>query len=382
VQDSSLVPKRADGRSLRVAVDATPLYAVRAGVHVFCAEVLAALANRGELDVSAFAVTWRLRRQLLDMVPSGVRAAQTPMPARPINRLWTLADFPPIEWFIGPFDVVHGTNFIVPPTRRAAQVVTVHDLTPVHHPELSDDYTRGFPHMVRRALKAGAWVHTHSQFVADEVVEAFGADPQRVRAIHPGIPGRQLPVESWHPPLPDGTDRYILAVGTIEPRKDYPGLVAAYDRVTAEDVALLILGADGWGVEAFDRAVRSSPKSERIMRLGFVDDEARDRTMAAAAVLAFPSVYEGFGFPPLEAMRLGVPVVATAVGSVPEVVGDAALLVEPRDPEALADALDRVLEDGSLREDLIQRGRGRATGFTWAATAEGLSGLYHDAARE
>lgn len=382
MQDSTLVPRRADGRSLRVAVDATPLYAVRAGVHVFCAEVLAALAGRPELDVAAFAVTWRLRRQLLDMVPGGVRAAQTPMPARPINRLWTQIDFPPIEWFIGPADVVHGTNFIVQPTRRAGRVVTVHDLTPLHHPELSDDYTKGFPHMIRRAVKAGAWVHTPSQFVAGEVVEAFGADPQRVRAVHSGVPGRRQPADGYRPPLPAGVERYILAVGTIEPRKDFPGLVAAFNRLSTEDVALVIVGADGWGVEAFDAAFQSSPKKDRIVRLGFVDDETRDRVMASASVLAFPSVYEGFGFPPLEAMRLEVPVVATAVGSVPEVVGDAALLVEPRDPDALAAALDRVLGDESLREDLIRRGLCRAAGFTWTATAEGLSALYHDVARD
>lgn len=367
---------------LRVAVDATPLYAVRAGVHVFCAEILTALAPRTDVEVSAFAVTWRLRRQLLEMVPSGVRAAQVPMPARPINRLWTRSDFPPIEWFIGPADVVHGTNFIVPPARRAGRVVTVHDLTPLHHPELTDDYTKIYPRMIRRAVKAGAWVHTPSQYVADEVVEAFGADPRRVRAIHSGIPGGRQPVEGQRPPLPAGTDRYILAIGTVEPRKDYPGLVAAFDRLTAQDVALVILGADGWGVEAFEDARRSSPKKDRIMRLGFVDDKTRDRIVADASVLAFPSVYEGFGFPPLEAMRAGLPVVATSVGSVSEVVGDAAVLVEPRDPDALAAALDRVLDDDALRDDLIERGRLRAAGFTWAATAEGLADLYHDVARD
>ncbi len=149
-----------------------------------------------------------------------------------------------MEWFVGPVDVVHGTNFVVPPTRRAARVVTVHDLTTVRYPELCDRSTLGFPRWSAGPWPTGAWVHTPSQFVADEVVAEFGADPSRVRVVHHGIglpppadPGasgrrprrghrRRRPVST----SPTGADRYILAVGTVEPRKDYPGLVRAFDR--------------------------------------------------------------------------------------------------------------------------------------------------------
>jgi glycosyltransferase involved in cell wall biosynthesis len=366
---------------IEVAVDCTPLYAPRTGIGLFCEEILSALSARSDVALSAFAVTWRQRGRLPKLVPPGIRVVQTPMPARPINKAWTVVDFPPIEWFVGRVDVVHGTNFIVPPARRAAKVVTVHDLTPLHHPELSDAYTSVFPRMVRRAIAAGAWVHTLSHFVAGEVIEAFAIPPERVRPIHLGIPGAVGDPAAGTPvPLPQGTGRYILAIGTIEPRKDYPGLIAAFDRVTAPDVALVIAGGDGWGVEAFEQALAASPNRQRIVRLGYVDDETRARLLADAALLAFPSVYEGFGFPPLEAMRQGIPVVATAAGAVPEVVGEAAVLVDPGDPDALAAAIDRVLDDEGLRAGLVGRGRVQAAGFDWTSTASGLAQLYRDAA--
>ena len=108
------------------------------------------------------------------------------MPARPLHALWARRDGPPVEWFIGAADVVHGTNFVVPPTRRAAAVVSVHDLTPLRHPELCDAATLAYPGLIRRALRRGAWVHADSGFVAGEVVDAFEADPGRVRVVHPG----------------------------------------------------------------------------------------------------------------------------------------------------------------------------------------------------
>jgi alpha-1,3-rhamnosyl/mannosyltransferase len=182
--------------------------------------------------------------------------------------------------------------------------------------------------------------------------------------------------------LPEGTERYVLALGTVEPRKDLPGLVTAFDRMAGDHgpVALVLAGGAGWGDDALSRAVAGSPFSGRIVRLGYVADEALPGVLAGAAVLAYPSVYEGFGFPPLEAMAAGVPVVATAVGAIPEVAGDGALLVPPGDIDALADGLARVLSGGELAGDLIRRGRARAAEFTWEKCGRGLAALYADAA--
>ena len=378
-----------------MAVDATPLLGTRTGVGRFCDGALRALGSRPELDVSAFAVTWRRRRRLPPLVPTGVRVHQRAMPARPLHLAWSHFPAPGVELFVGAADVVHGTNFVVPPTRRAARVVTVHDLTVVRFPELCDAASLAFPRLVRRAVAEGAWVHTPSHFVAQEVVEMLGADPERVRAVYHGVdapaPGAGPPagVPADAPagpppsPLPPGVTRYVLAVGTIEPRKDYPGLVRAFARVAASrpDIALVVAGADGWGADAFHAAVRSCPVRQRVVPLGYVGDDELHRWLGAAVMLAFPSVYEGFGFPPLEAMAAGVPVVATAAGAVPEIVGDAAVLVEPGDGDALAEAMARVLDDPQLRTSLGEKGRCRAEQFTWAACGAGLGALYADAAR-
>jgi glycosyltransferase involved in cell wall biosynthesis len=174
-----------------------------------------------------------------------------------------------------------------------------------------------------------------------------------------------------------------LALGTVEPRTDLPGLVRAFDRLAGDhgDVALVLAGAHGWGDDALERAVAASPWSDRIVRPGYVDDDHRRDLLAGASVLAYPSVYEGFGFPPLEAMAVGVPVVATAVGAIPEVTGDGALLVAPGDVDALAGALADVVGDKGISDELIARGRARAALFTWRSCGEGLAALYTAAAQ-
>jgi glycosyltransferase involved in cell wall biosynthesis len=263
----------------------------------------------------------------------------------------------------------------------------VHDLTPLHHPELCDAATLAFPGLVRRALGRGAWVHADSGFVAAEVVEAFGADPGRVRVVHPGVP--DLPRlsdaavdDALGRVLPPGTGRYCLAVGTAEPRKDLPGLVRAFGDVAAShgDVSLVLAGPPGWGEDALAAAVAASPARGRIVRTGWLDDADLAALLVRASVLAFPSLYEGFGFPPLQAMRAGVPVVATRAGSLPEVLGDGALLVDPRDTDGLAGALERCLADESVRRGLVAAATDWVSRFSWESCGAGLEQLYRDAA--
>jgi glycosyltransferase involved in cell wall biosynthesis len=378
-------PAAPDGAPLRVAVEATALLGTRTGVGRFCELALQALAARPDVALSAFAVSWRRRHGLQAAVPAGVAVRQRPMPARPLLHAWAHHDWPPAEWFVGPADVVHGTNFVVPPTRGAARVVTVHDLTTVRFPEMCDAATLVFPAMVRRAVAGGAWVHTPSQAVADEVVAELGVDPGRVRAVHHGLPPAATPAPGPLDAvltLPEGTRRYVLSVGTVEPRKDLPGLVAAFDRLAADhpDVALVVAGPDGWGADAFHRALAAARHASRVVRTGYLSDRELARVLGAAAVLAYPSRYEGFGFPPLEAMAAGVPVVATTAGALPEVVGDGAVLVPVGDRDALAGALDAVLRGDGV-EELVARGRRRAASYSWEACAQGLVDLYRQARR-
>ena len=357
------------------------------GIGAFCHGALAALAARPGVDVRAFAVSWRRRHGIDAQLPRGVSAGQRPMPARPLHALWARADVPPLEWFIGQVDVVHGTNFVVPPA-RCASVASVHDLTPLRHPELCDAATLAYPGLIRRALGRGAWIHADSAFVAQEVVDAFGADPDRVRTVYPGIP--DLPVLSDAEVtaalarlLPDAARPYCLAVGTAEPRKDLPSLVRAFDAVAARHtgVSLVLAGPPGWGEEALGAAMASSPARQRIVRTGWLEPADLAALLSRASVLAYPSLYEGFGFPPLQAMAAGVPVVATRAGSLPEVLGDGAFLVRPSDVDELAGALAACLEDEALRARLVAAGRERSALYSWERCGAGLEQLYRDAAR-
>ena len=379
------------GSRLRVALDATPLLGTRTGVGVFTEHALSALKDRGDLEVSAFAVSWRRRRGIRQHLPQGVRAVDTPMPARPLHWSWARRPFPPLEWFVGVQDVVHGTNYVVPPTRRAARVVTVHDLTSVRFPEMCDDYTLRFPALVRAALQEGAWVHTPSRFVAEEVVDLLGADPERVRPVHHGVPPIPTAASAAAPGLTGRGTRltsespvegpYVLALGTVEPRKDLPTLLRAFDRVAdqVDDVRLVVAGADGWGADAFQAALDSSGHRDRVMRLGYLSVAERWALMGRATVYAYPSLYEGFGLPALEAMSVGVPVLTTRAGALPEVVGDAALMVEPGDADGMASALRRLLTDESVRRRLVDAGRRRVEGYSWPKAAAGLAALYAEA---
>ncbi len=373
------------GGRLVVALDATPLLGARTGVGAFCAGALEALGCRADLEVAAFAVSWRRRRGILGQLPPGVRAVDAAMPARPVHLAWRTTGAPAIECWTGPLDVVHGTNFVVPPTRRAAQVVTVHDLTTVRFPEMVDRPTAAFPSLVRQALDRGAWVHTPSAFVAAEVVELLGADPDRVRAIHHGVPRHASPgsIPAGADPGLAGVRRpYVLALGTVEPRKDLVSLVGAFDLVaeTDPDLSLVVAGPDGWGKAAFEAAVTAATHGARVVRVGYVDPDTRDRLLAGASVFAYPSRYEGFGLPPLEAMAAGVPVVATTAGALPEVVGDGAELVPVGDVPALAGALARLVSDEAARRALVARGAARVRRFSWESCGSALAQLYRDAA--
>lgn len=364
---------------MRIAVDATPLIGAGTGVATFTRGALEALAARPDVELSAFGLTLRGRDQLAAVVPAGVRVVARPMPAGLLGRLWARTDLAPAEWFTGPVDVVHGTNFVVPPTRAAGAVVSVYDLTALRFPELCAPASLRYPDLVRRAVARGAWVHTLAHAIAEEVVDRLAVPAERVRVVSSGLDvgavgdaaaGRRRA----------GAERYVLALGTVEPRKGLPDLVRAFDRLAAArpDLHLVVAGPDGWGADDLAAAIAQARHGDRVRRLGWVDATTRSDLLAGARVLAVPSVYEGFGYPPLEAMAAGTPVVATAVGSLPEVLGTAARLVPGGDLEALIGALASVIDDEAVARRLAAAGRGHAATFSWDACAAGLVELYGD----
>ncbi len=374
---------RPAGAPLRVALDGTPFLDRPTGVGVFVNEVTRRLVRRPDIEIGAFGLTLLGFGEVKRRVPLGVHPFSRPMPAPQLRRRWAVADSPVIELWTGPIDVVHGPNFLVPPAHDAAEIVTVHDLTPLRYPEMCTDEVRLYPQYIQRAADRGAWIHTVSEFVAAEVRDAFSIDPERVVAIPNGVasvppldPARGRELAGGHP--------YVLAIGTIEPRKDYPLLLRAFDQLAGEhpDLRLVIAGNRGWGADAFDEALRALSHRDAVVSLGWVEDADRVALMRGAELLAYPSKYEGFGLPPLEAMASGIPVVATRAGAVVEATGDAASLVDVGDEDALAAAIDRVLTDREHRDALVQAGTANLDRFSWDATAEAIASLYHRAAED
>jgi glycosyltransferase involved in cell wall biosynthesis len=366
---------------LRIGIDATPLLGERTGVGHTVAATIAALARRAELDLTAYGITLRGRAALPAQLPAGVRAATRPIPARLVRWLWQRANQPTIERWTGPLDVVHGTNYVGPPA-TVPVVVSVYDLTFLERPELADPATHANTRLIRRALDRGAVVHTTSDYVGARVVDAFGVPPDRVVRVYPGLPtdGHGDP-ERGHRIA--GSGRYVLFVGTIEPRKNLPTLVRAFDCAAATDpsLRLVLAGRPGRATGAVADAVRAARHGDRVTMPGYVDTATRFDLLAGSSLLVFPSHDEGFGYPPVEAMAAGVPVVAANTGSLPEVLGDAALLVEPTDVEALAGAMERALADEALRRVLVARGTQQAQRYDWDTTASELAALYTRLAR-
>ena len=366
---------------LPVLFDATSLLDTPTGVGVFAREVLDGLAAHPAVAMTAFAVSWRGRDRLAGVVPSGVDVRSRPIPARLARPLWRYGRWPSARWLAGPGQVVHGPNHVVPPGGGAAELVTVHDLTAVHYPELCTPDVRQWPALLRRSLDRGAWIHAVSHAVGAELRDFYPEAADRVVVIPNGMrrPPDETPASSASVGEHlAGGDRYVLALGTVEPRKDLPSLVAAFDHLAADDpeLRLVIAGPDGWGAEALTEARDLAAHRRRIVRLGWVGGDDRLALLRGASVLAYPSRYEGFGLVPLEALAVGTPVVATNVPAVAEVVTDAALLVDIGDVDALADALAETLAGGPDVADRLERGQARVDAYSWDTTVDMLAALY------
>ncbi|MCX6355578.1 MAG: glycosyltransferase family 1 protein [Candidatus Aureabacteria bacterium] len=308
---------------------------------------------------------------------------------RGMNLLWKTMHWPPADLFTGAVDVFHFPSFVARPLRSGKTVVTIHDLAFKRMPECSEPKNAAFlTRHLPRTLEQAALVIADSEFTAKELVEFYAYPRKRVRVIPLGVE------ESFHPraKLSDRLrgilpERYMLFVGTIEPRKNIGTLLEVYAllRKTRRNVpALVIAGHDGWRGEGgrIARLIERLSLHDSVIRLNYVAAADLPGLYAAAHLFVFPALYEGFGLPPLEAMASGVPVVCSNAGSLPEVAGDAAALIPPRDPEKLAQAIAILLDDTGARSSMIAKGLARAKKFTWSETARGTIGAYRDALSE
>lgn len=316
-----------------------------------------------------------------------LRLLNLPLSERVLTIVWHRLRLPlPVEFFSGKLDVFHSPDFALPPVRQARTVLTVHDLSFMRVPECSQPRLRAYllrvvPASVRRADV----VLADSESTRNDVIELLGVSPDRVRVLYPGVDECFERVQDIQV-LADVRRRYrlperfVLSVGTLQPRKNLIRLIEAYARVRADaDIKMVIAGGAGWMYEGIFRRVEELGLQSEVYFPGYVADEDLPALYSLAGLFVFPSLYEGFGLPPLEAMACGTPVITSNVSSLPEVVGEAGLMIDPQDVAALANAMKQVLSDPSLRSAMVQRGLAQARRFTWSQAAEELLQVYQEA---
>jgi len=373
------VSAHADESLLTVAFDAGPMLGPLTGVGIAVQCMAESLEQRGDISLKRYACSFRGKL--------GSGTTRLPLPAAVAQRLWASSSLPRLDRSLRPAAVIHGTNYTVPPS-RLPRVVSVYDCWFLRNPALAGSDVGRAGKVLQRAVDSGAVVHASSQATADAVRELLGAS--RVEVIPLAavpIPAAGPSESTWAAPVAELVDvPFVLTLGTLERRKNIPRLVQAFGRIAAAHptLRLVLAGADGDDRTNIDLAIDALPAAarSRVMLTGRIDPNAKQWLLTEARVLAYPSLDEGFGFPLLEAMQHGLPVVASTAGSIPEVAGDAALLVAADDVDSLAAALGCAVSDESERDRLVAAGRERLTHFSWASTAERLADLYRRVAAE
>jgi alpha-1,3-rhamnosyl/mannosyltransferase len=361
---------------MRVGIDYRPALLQRTGIGRYARELVRALVRLPDppplaLFADAFARA-SVPREELGIAGSSARLYRRRIPGRAIHFLgrWGLG----VENLVGPLDLFHYTDFVYPPLRGTPYVATIFDASfaadPAFHGEAD---SRRLRERAERIVRGARWVLVPSTFAAGEVVLRLRVHPSQVVVTPLGVDHVRPPAKPA-----DRNEPYFLTVGTIEPRKNHLRALEAFERLVAQGLPhrWVVAGGRGWLFEPFFERLSRSPARARVDLLGAVPEEKLLELVAGAALLLYPSLYEGFGLPPLEAMALGTPVVTSAAGALMENGEGAALLVDPNDAQAIAEGVVRLLEDEALRDQLVRAGRERAAGFTWESCAKATAAAY------
>lgn len=373
-----------------IAIDYTPAYEQGGGIGRYVRELVAALSAEDtqthyRLFVSA------AKHSTLPQAP-GANFAWKPTRLNPtwLARIWHRARLPiPVEVFTGQIDLYHATDFVLPPTRpNTRTLLTVHDLSFLRVPETASPNLKAYlERVVPRSVQRADLVLADSQATKDDLVSIYGTPQEKIVVLLSGVDSRFTPVtapstlETVHKKyaLPD--QRFIFSVGTVQPRKNYSRVIEALAilRHQGYDLHYVIAGGKGWLEDPIYATITTTGMQDYTHFIGFVDDSDLPALYSSAFSLVFPSLYEGFGLPILEAMSTDTPVVTTNVSSLPEVAGNAALMVEdPYNVNEIAANIQQLLDNPELCQTLINKGREQVKKFTWQKAARQLRQIYAD----
>lgn len=378
----------------RIGIDYTAGIHQSAGIGRYTRELVTALAtvrpgNGFQPEYRLFVADWD--RNVGPALPGTNFAwCSSRLTERWLARLWYRLRLPlPIQYWTGPLNLFHATDFVLPPVKRGTRsIVTIHDLSFVRRPEttmpgMSLHLNKWVPYSVERADH----VIAVSKATRQDVIDLYHTPPEKISVLYHGVNPEFRPIEeeAKHKTIRHkyklGEYPFVLSVGTIQPRKNYQRLIRAFANIDSP-ASLVIAGSKGWSYQdIFDEVARQG-LADRVHFPGFIADADLPALYRAATLFVYPSLYEGFGLPALEAMACGTPVVASNQSSLPEVIGQAGLLIDAQDEAAITAAIDRVLADKGLRQTLSEAGLKQAAKFSWPEMARNLVALYEKVLQE
>ncbi len=372
--------------TIPIGIDYTAAMHQSAGIGRYTREMVKALATA---KANSFVAEYRLfvadgKQFKPDLPGPDFSWHPTGLSERWLARLWYRLRLPlPIENWTGPLALFHATDFVLPPLKRGTgAIVTIHDLSFVREPEtVMPGMLAHLNRWVPRSVERAEHVIAVSETTRQDLIELYQTPPEKITTLYHGVAAEFKPVK-----VPEklaavrqkyglGKRPFVLSLGTIQPRKNYRRLIEAFAQLDPA-FSLVIGGGKGWRDEAIFAQVTRLGLEQRVHFPGFIADADLPALYSAATLFALPSLYEGFGLPLLEAMACGTPVISSNQSSLPEVVGSAGLLVNPREVTAIAEAMSKVLTDADLHQQLSQAGLKQATKFSWDKTASRLLSLY------
>jgi len=374
---------------MKIGIDYTSAATQGAGIGRYTRELMRALLALPSNNRYSFFYASRNHIDTSNFQPPTSNLRRLPFHDKWLMRVWHRLRVPlPVELVVGKVDLFHSPDFTLPPTLSGVPtLLTVHDLSFIRDPDSAWPSLRAFlKKAVPRSVKRATHVLADSQATKNDLVELFGTPAAKITVLYSGVDARFTPVRD-QAEIDRGCAKYqvprpfILSVGTLQPRKNYGRLIEAVAQFAPIlPHHLVITGGEGWLYETIFEQVKRLGLEDRVHFPGFVDDADLPALYSAADLFALVSLYEGFGLPLLEAMACGTPVIGSNVSSLPEVIGDVGLQVDPRNVDDIAHALRQMIDQPELRERSIGLGLERAKMFTWDKAARELLGIYDQVA--
>lgn len=373
----------------RIALDYTPAFEQTGGIGRYARELIAALAIIDSSRSYRLFVAGATKAQLPQPPAENFTWKPTRISTKWLARLWHRIGLPlPVEAFTGPVDLFHATDFVLPPTRTGTRtLLTVHDLSFIRVPSAASPPLKAYlDAVVPRSVEAADHVLADSAATKSDLIDLYGTRADKITVLYSGVDSgfSQVsdPMELERVRVKHGLEQasYLLSVGTLQPRKNYSRVIEALSEVRrlGHDLHYVVAGGGGWLEDEMRQTIERREMTDCVHLLGLVEDRDLPALYSGARMLAMVSLYEGFGLPVLEAMACGTPVVTSNLSSLPEVAGDAALLVDPYDTGAIRDAILELETDADRRAQLIQAGLLQAKRFSWMRAAKQLRSIYDE----